>query len=132
MTKKRKILLLVVFALIVSTVAIVSGVLNKKDTVSGEKTFNVQIVSERDSYDETYECTSEAEFLGEFLRDYDLCIWEDSTYGIYIKGFDSMHEDIDNQYWWCVYVNDTSSTTGADDIPLKDGDTYTFVLKKGW
>ena len=132
MTKKRKILLLVVFALLISVVAIVSCVLNKKDTVSGEKTFNIQIVSERDSYDETYECSSDAKFLGDFLREYNLCIWEDSTYGIYIKGFDSMYEDINNQFWWCIYVNNTSSTTGADEIPLNSGDTYTFILKEGW
>ena len=43
-----------------------------------------------------------------------------------------MQEDMDNQYWWCVIVNGESSTVGADEVPLQDGDVYTFTLKQGW
>ena len=35
-------------------------------------------------------------------------------------------EDMDNQYWWCVTVNGESIMLGADEIPLTEGDTYTF------
>ena len=132
MTKKQKITLVSVFAAILVVIGVIAGVLNYRATQAGMKEFQVEVVSERDSYLEITDCKSDAEFLGEFLRTYESCVWEDSTYGIYIKGFDGMMEDIDNQYWWCVTVNGESVMTGADEIPLADNDTYTFTLMQGW
>lgn len=132
MTKKQKITLVSVFAAILVVIGVIAGVLNYRATQAGMKEFRVEVVSERDGYLEITDCKSDAEFLGEFLRTYESCVWEDSTYGIYIKGFDGMMEDIDNQYWWCVTVNDESVMTGADEIPLADNDTYTFTLMQGW
>lgn len=132
MTKKQKITLVSVFAAILIVVGVVADVLNYRSTQEGVKKFQVEVVSERDSYSETADCESDMEFLGEFLRTYESCEWEESTYGIYIKGFDGMMEDIDNQYWWCVSVNGESAMTGADEIPLADGDVYQFTLKQGW
>ena len=132
MTKKQKITLMSVFAAILVVIGVIAGVLNYRATQAGMKEFQVEVVSERDGYLEITDCKSDAEFLGEFLRTYESCVWEDSTYGIYIKGFDGMMEDIDNQYWWCVTVNGESVMTGADEIPLADNDTYTFTLMQGW
>ena len=132
MTKKQKITFMSVFAAILVVIGVVAGVLNYRATQEGVKEFQVEVISERDSYSEIVDCKSDAEYLGEFLRTYESCVWEDSTYGIYVKGFDGMMEDIDNQYWWCVTVNGESVMTGADEIPLADGDTYTFTLMQGW
>ena len=87
---------------------------------------------QRDGYDQTTDCKSDAEFLGEFLRTFDSCEYQESDYGIYVTGFDGMKEDLDNQYWWCISVNGEAAVTGADEIPLQDGDTYNFTLKQGW
>ena len=132
MTKKQKITLVSVFATILVVIGVIAGVLNYRSTQAGVKEFKLEVVSERDGYLEVTDCKSDTEYLGEFLRTYESCIWEDSTYGIYIKGFDGMMEDIDNQFWWCVTVNGESVMTGADEIPLADGDTYTFTLIQGW
>ena len=43
-----------------------------------------------------------------------------------------MMEDMDNQYWWCITVNDEEAASGADEIALEEGSTYTFTLKQGW
>lgn len=132
MTKKQKITLVSVFAAILVVIGVIAGVLNYRATQEGMKEFQVEVVSERDSYSEIVDCKSDAEFLGEFLRTFESCEWEESDYGIYIKGFDGMLEDIDNQYWWCVSVNGESAMTGADEIPLADGDVYNFTLMQGW
>ena len=66
------------------------------------------------------------------MRTLDYAIWEDSTYGIYIKGFYNILEDMDNQYWWCVMVDGESAVTGADEIILEEGKEYSFVLMQGW
>lgn len=132
MSKKKKITLISVFVAVVAVAAIVAVVLNQKSTTAEMKNFKVQIVSERDGYDQTTDCKSDAEFLGEFLRNYSGCEYQESDYGIYVTGFDGMKEDLDNQYWWCISVNGEAAVTGADEIPLQDGDTYNFTLKQGW
>lgn len=132
MSKKKKITLISVFVVVVVVAAIVAVVLNQKSTTAGVKNFKVQIVSERDGYDQTTDCKSDAEFLGEFLRTFEGCEYQESDYGIYVTGFDGMKEDLDNQYWWCISVNGEAAVTGADEIPLQDGDTYSFTLKQGW
>lgn len=132
MNKKQKITLVSVFAAILIIAAIVAGALNYRETQTGKKAFQVEVVSDRDGYSETTEYTSDAEYLGEFLRTMEGCEWQESDYGIYITGFDGMMEDMDNQYWWSVSVNGESSMTGADEIPLTNGDVYNFTLMQGW
>ena len=46
--------------------------------------------------------------------------------------FRQMEEDLTNQYWWSVLVNGESAVTGAEQIVLEDGVTYSFVLMQGW
>lgn len=140
MNKKQKLTLVSVFAAILVIAAIAAGVLNDHAAQvsmdhaaqAGMKEFQMEVVSERDGYSETMEYKSDAEYLGEFLRTLEGCEWQESAYGIYIIGFNGMREDMDNQYWWCVSVNGQSSVTGADEIPLMDGDIYNFTLKQGW
>lgn len=132
MNKKQKITLVSVFAAILVIAAVVAGVLNYRATQEGLKKFQVEVISDRDNYSQTTEYRSYAEYLGEFLRTMDGCEWQESDYGIYITGFNGMQEDMENQYWWCISVNGESSTTGADEIPLMDGDIYNFTLKQGW
>lgn len=132
MNKKQKLTLVSVFVAILVIAAIAAGILNDHAAQAGMKEFQMEVVSERDGYSETMEYKSDAEYLGEFLRTLEGCEWQESDYGIYIIGFNGMQEDMDNQYWWCVSVNGQSSVTGADEIPLMDGDTYNFTLKQGF
>lgn len=130
--KKQKIILVAAFAVIIAAAGILAGILNHRSAEEGVKSFQVVVASERDGYSETTECESEEEYLGDFMRSFEGCEWQDSDYGIYITGFNGMEEDVDNQYWWCVMVNGESATTGADEIPLQDGEVYSFVLTQGW
>ena len=132
MNKKQKITLVSIFAAILVIAAIVAGALNYRETQAGKKKFQVEVISDRDGYSETTEYTSDAEYLGEFLRTMEGCEWKESDLGIYITGFDGMMEDTDSQYWWSVSVNGEFSMTGADEIPLTDGDVYNFTLMQGW
>lgn len=132
MTKKQKITLVSVFAAVLIVVGVIAGALNYRATQEGMKKFQVQVVSERDSYSEITDCKSDAEYLGEFLRTFEGCEWSESEYGIYITGFDGMQADTENQYWWMVSVNGESAMTGADEIPLQTGDIYSFTLMQGY
>lgn len=131
-TKKQKITLAVILAVIVVAAGVLVGTALTKTTQDGKKKFTVTVVSERDNYEKTVECESDLETLGAFLRVFEPCKWQEGDYGIYITGFEDMQEDIENQYWWCVMVNGEAATTGADEIELKDGAVYEFELKQGW
>lgn len=131
-TKKQKITFVAIFAMIVAILAIAASVLNHRATTEGLKTFQVEVVSERDDYAKTVECASQEEYLGAYIRTFPGCRWEELDYGIYITGFDDMMEDISSQYWWCVMVDGEAATVGADEIPLEEGKTYNFVLMQGW
>ena len=97
MSKKQKITLVGVFAAILVIAAVAAGALNYRAAQSGMKEFQVEIVSERDSYAQVETYRSHAEYLGEFLRTLEICEWQESDYGIYITGFDGMQEDLENQ-----------------------------------
>lgn len=131
-SKKQKILCVAIFAAVLVIAGAAAVILNTRQTQAGVKQFQIEVVSERDGYEKTTDCQSDAEFLGVFLRTFEECEWKEGDFGIYITGFDGMSEDMDNQYWWCVMVNGESATTGADEIPLEDGVTYNFILKQGW
>ncbi len=132
MNKKQKTILIAAFAALLVIFGAASAILNHQKTQAGMKNFTVEIISERDSYFQTTPCQSEEEFLGQFLRTFEDCQWNDSEYGIYITGFAGFEEDMSNQYWWCVLVNDEVAATGADQIPLESDTKYTFQLKQGW
>lgn len=132
MKRKQKVLVVTVFAIILALAGIAAAVWNVKQTQEGTKQFQIEIISDRDGYEQAMECESTEEFLGQYLRTMEGCEWQESDYGIYITGFYDMMENTNEQYWWCVSVNHEDSMTGADSIPLADGDVYTFTLKQGW
>ena len=132
MSKKTKAILVAIFALIVVGAVAVAVIFGSKKANEGKKSFTIEVTSDRDNYTKTTECKSDMGFLGEYLRTFEGCQFEESDYGIFITGFDGYEQDTDNQYWWCLYVNGETSMVGADEVPLTDGDTYSFVLTQGW
>ena len=132
MSKKVIVIIVSCFVVLVAAVVILVNLFGAKKTNPGSKSFTIEIVSERDGYDETLDCSSDLDNLGEYLRTMDNCTYSESEYGIYVQGFNGMMEDMDNQYWWSVNVNGEMASTGADGIPLTEGDAYSFVLKQGW
>lgn len=130
--RKKSVIIAAVFLAVLFAAGAAALILNRKETAAGGKAFTLELISERDAYRGNTEYSSDAETLGDFLRTLDFVEYEDSTYGIYVKGFYDMKEDMDNQYWWCLSVDGEDSKTGADEVPLSDGSVYTFTLKQGW
>lgn len=131
MSKKAKTGIIIGFVAVVAVaIAIVFAL--KVQPNAGGKQFTISIESERDGFKEVIDCKSDLGFLGEYLRNQDYVDYQDSDWGIYITGLKGMSEDMENQYWWCLYVNGESSMVGADEVALTDGDAYSFVLTQGW
>lgn len=132
MSKKQKVTLVSVFVALLVVIGVIAAALNYQKTQAGVKHFQVEIISERDDYSSITECKSSEEFLGQFMRTFEGCEWEDSDYGTYITGFHGMQQDLDNQYWWCITVDDQENNLGVDLLPLTEGTKYTFTLTQGW
>ena len=132
MSKKQKIGLIAAFVVILAIAGVAVAFFARPKAQEGTKRFQVEVISERDGYSKVTDCTSDEEFLGLFMRSFEGCEWEESEYGTYITGFDGMQQDLDNQYWWCITVNDEPNSLGADLLPIEAGNKYTFTLTQGW
>lgn len=76
--------------------------------------------------------TFEGKTLGDYLRQNESCEWEESEYGIFVKGFDGIKNDDSQELWWQLFVNGESAQVGADMIELTDGGVYEYVYTKGY
>jgi len=132
LSKKKKIIIISIVAALVVAAGIVGFVLNRVNANSNMKSFTIVVQSERDNLDNKIECKTDLGTLGEYVRTLDECTWEESSYGIYITGWYDYSQDLDNQYWWAIYVDNEMSPDGADLIELQDGHEYEFILVQGW
>ncbi len=99
---------------------------------AGKKHVTIQVVIEKQNIDETFEYTTEHEFL------YDLLKEKEKELGASFKTFDFgamvtgmmnyTANEAENEYFH-ITVNGQDATTGPQEIPLKDGDVYKFELK---
>lgn len=119
-------------AVVLIAAGIAGFTLNRVQTNSDMKNFTIVVQSDRDGFEKTVECSSDLGTLGEYVRTMDDCTWEDSDYGTYITGWYGLDQDLDNQYWWSIYVDNEMSNDGADLIELQDGHEYEFILVQGW
>lgn len=128
----KRIIAVVVIALLIVAGGIAGMNFTKVKTNSDEKSFTILVESDRDSFSKTLDCKSDLGTLGEYVRTLEDCQYSESEYGIYIQGWYGYEEDITNQFWWSVSVNGEMANVGADQIELKDGESYEFILKEGW
>ena len=93
----------------------VSFALVIKNTVSGEER----------SIDETTDKST----LGDFMRGFEDCVWEDGPYGFYITSIDGVEGDTDAMTFWSFYVDGEYSLVGADEVKLEDGMEIAWVYE---
>lgn len=97
------------------------------------KVVTIEIISERDNFNEKENFKTDKEYLGDLLKEEKLVTdYEDSEYGMYIHGVKNMADDPLAQYWWSLSVDGKSATQGADSLVLEDGKTYTLELRQGY
>ena len=130
MSKKKLIILLTVFVLvIIGMAALVKG--TKPETVAGEKEITVTVVhGDGSSKEFTYH--TDEEFLGPVLLSDGLIVGDDGEFGIFIHTVDGEEIDSNNQEWWCLTKAGESVMTGADTTPIASGDCFEFTLTVGY
>jgi hypothetical protein len=80
----------------------------------------------------THVAETEADNLGDFLRESGIVEGENSEYGLYITTVDGVTADESNEEWWCVTKKGESVQTGVDSTPIADGDKFELTLMNGF
>ena len=129
---KNKKLILIAVAL-VACVAVMLGIFlaTRPETVTGSKTVTVTVVH-KDGSEKVFTCHTDEEYLGKVLVNEGIVVGQYGEFGLYFDTADGEKADwnVDNG-WWQVFVGEEAAITGADQIPIADGDSFKLVYTIG-
>lgn len=131
MKEKKKVIIAIVA--LIAAVAVFAGIyfaFGRPETNAGSKTLTIEVIAP--DYSKTHEIKTDAEFLGEALKEEGIIEGEESQYGLFITSVDSIKADDSKQQWWCITKGGADVMTGADSTPIADGDTFELTLKEGY
>ena len=127
----KKIGILAGILLILCIAAGVLSHINKPETSIGEKEILITVIH-ADQTENTFTYQTEAEYLAEVLLENGLAEGEESAYGLFIQTVDRETADTSKQQWWCITKGGEQVTSGADTLPIADGDTFELTLMEGY
>ena len=113
---------------------IAAGVLfhiNKPETTAGEKEINVVVVH-ADQTENTFTYQTDAEYLADVLLENKLVDGEMGSYGLFITTVDGETADDSKQQWWCITKGGEQVNSGADALPIADGDQFELTMMEGY
>ena len=96
---------------------------------AGEKTIGLTVVFSQDNQKE-YKIHTDAENLGDALKEEKLVDGTQGEYGLYIETVDGVTAAASNQEWWCITKGGETLNTSADLTPIADGEHYELTLSK--
>lgn len=131
MKEKKKVIVAV--AALIAAVCVFAGVyyaFGRPETSAGSKTVTIEVAAP--DYSNTHKIKTDAEFLGDALKEEGIIEGEESQYGLFITSVDSIKADDSKQQWWCITKGGAGVMTGVDVTPIADGDTFELTLKEGY
>lgn len=113
---------------LIMTVMMITYTTYKKPSIKGSKNVIVRVIVPEEDKKYEYEVYTDAEYLGDALRETNFIKGENSQYGFFVTEVKGIAADSSkNQYWMLTkkgeYVN-----TGVDQTPVYDGDEFEFTL----
>ncbi len=125
MKNKKLVIVAVALALVV---ALMAGIwmATRPETEAGSKGYTVTVIH-KDGSEKIFEYRTDAEYLAEALLEEGLVSGDSTEYGltiITVDGEDAVWE-VDSAYW-SILVDGEYAITGASEIPVYDGSTYTL------
>lgn len=131
MKEKKKVIIAVVA--LIAAVSVFAGIyfaFGRPETSAGSKTVTIEVVAP--DYSNTHKIKTDAEFLGDALKEEGIIEGEEGQYGLFITSVDSIKADDSKQQWWCITKGGADVMTGVDVTPIADGDTFELTLKEGY
>lgn len=129
--KNKKTLMAVAALAVLVAVAVGCWLAFSPESVAGSKTITVDVIH-GDGTTNTYEITTDAEFLRGAMEQEGLIAGMEAEYGLYVLTVDGETVDEANQEWWCHTKSGEQVNYGVESCPIEDGDHYEFTLHVGW
>ena len=123
-----------IFAGILLILCIAAGIFYmqyKPQTTAGEKEIHI-LVTHADQTENTFNYETDAEYLADVLLENKLVEGDFGTYGLFIHTVDGETADNSKQQWWCITKGGEKVNSGADALPVADGDQFELTLMEGY
>ena len=117
----------------VAVIGIFLGVwaLTRPETTEGSKAYTVTVIH-ADGSEKEFSYRTDREFLAEALTDAGLVQGNITQFGLTVHTVDGEKADWDvNRSYWGIYINGEYAMTGASEIPVHDGDHFTWEYTIG-
>lgn len=124
---KRIVIAVIVLVILIAAVAIVYNVA-APGTTEGSKQITLEVIYE-DGSSETYEISTDAEYLHEAIADTVTLEGEDSDYGFTIYTVNGVTADWNDNVYWAIYVNGEYGMYAVDQQPVSDGDSFQLIYE---
>jgi hypothetical protein len=102
-------------------------IIAEKEVGEGAKTITFTAV-DGDKQATVFTVHTDAEFLRDALDPHGIIVAE----GTWVTTVNGITADSGKQEWWMLYEGTQPSNYGVDELRIKDGGEYTFVLTVGW
>ena len=130
MSKSKKIIAVAVLLVLVIGAALAYVRFSPQAQVGG-KTI-VLLVTHSDGGTHEFTMSTQAETLGDAMRELDIVVGEDGPYGIFVTAVDGETVDSALEQWWCFTKDGETMMTGIDDTMIADGEHYEAVFTTGY
>lgn len=99
-------------------------------SAEGDKQITIRVLVEKEDIDKTFTYDTDHEFLGQLVKENeeDLGAKINEMGGSFVEGMVDYVADGSNNEFFSIKINTMDAMVGIDEIPLYDGDTYTFEL----
>ena len=130
MNKKKTIIAAIVLLVFVAAAATCWFLFTPK-AVEGSKTVTVD-VTHKDGTTNIFELHTDAEYLGDAMKEEEILDGIDGEFGLYVLTVDGETVDESNQEWWGYTKSGEMVNYGVDTCPIENGDHYEFTFNVGW
>lgn len=130
----KRIIIWVIVALVViaaATTVLITSFDQKKETTGLEKSISLTIDYSDGTSDE-YTINTTKDILKDALDEKDLLEGENSQYGFFITGVNSVKADEKLKQWWKLTKDGQMVNIGISSVKISDGDHYELTLTTGY
>lgn len=128
--KKKNIILAAILVLLCIGAAGISAHFHQAP-IAGAKEIDI-LVLHADQTEHTFTYQTDAEYLADVLLENELAEGEMGPYGLFITTVDGETADESKQQWWCITKGGAQVNSGAEELPLADGDQFELTLTEGY
>ena len=90
------------------------------------------VVFHTNKTENTFTYQTDAEYLADVLLENELVEGDMGSYGLFITTVDNETVDESKQQWWCITKGGERVNSGADTLPIADGDQFELTLMEGY